>query len=325
LISTKAIKERRGLGWVCPPSLALAAVAFAVPAAAQPAKVTPAEAVFREGREAAARGDKKTACAKFEESIRLARAPGPILNVADCEESNGRLVSAAKHWQEGIALLDPSDDRLPFAKERAAALDKRIPRLTVRVAPDSRGARVEIDGVLVPPSEIGKPQPVDPGNHNVVATSGESAVRADVIIVEGERKEVTVTLSPPSRDSGPAEKPSSGLRTAGFIAAGVGIAGFAVFGVTAGLLASRSATVEAQCDAQKQCSQEGFDAAESGKAISPVNTAGLIIGIAGVAAGVTLIVVSSKSSSPSSPSSPTATLRATGSPAGFSASLVGTF
>jgi hypothetical protein len=287
--------------------------------------MSPAEAVFREGREAAARGDKKTACAKFEESVRLARAPGPLLNVADCEESSGRLVSAAKRWQEGIALLDPGDDRLPFAKERAAALDKRLPRLTVRVSPGSSGARVEIDGVLVPPSEAGKPQPVDPGAHKVVVTSGASAGDAAVTVAEGERREVTVTLASAAGggDGGPsAAEPGSGLRTAGFIAAGVGALGLAVFGVTAGLLSSRSATVEAQCDAQKQCSQEGFDAAESGKALVPVNTAAMIIGIAGVTAGVTLLVVGSRSSSSSAP---TAALRAAGSPGGFSASVVGTF
>ena len=120
--------------------------------------------------------------------------------------------------------------------------------------------------------------------------------------------------SPP----GPVEEPSTGLRTAGFIAGGVGFAGLVVFGVTAGLLADYNATVVKSCDANKTCNQAGFDAAEAGKTLGPVNAAGLVVGALGLGIGVTLLVLSP------SPKSSTS-LRVTTAPGVASASCVGTF
>jgi hypothetical protein len=53
-----------------------------------------AEALFREGRDAAKHGDLETACADFAESQRLDPAPGTLLNLAECEEKLGRVASA---------------------------------------------------------------------------------------------------------------------------------------------------------------------------------------------------------------------------------------
>jgi hypothetical protein len=292
-----------------------AAALAASPASGQPSKGKRAEAIFREGREAAAKGDMKTACAKFEESVSLARAPGPILNLADCEEKRGQLVSAAKRWAEGIELLGARDERMAFAKERAAALDKRLPRLRVSVEPgpaSGSGAeiRVSIDGVEITAEEASKPLPVDPGEHAITAVAGEKTGRETIKIAEGESREVTLKLTEAKAPLPAPKEEGSPLRTAGYVAGGIGIVGLAVFGVTGGLMASHHGVVSDHCNANRECDAEGLAAVDSGKALGPINTAALIVGIAGVAAGVTLILLAP------SPSAPSAALRAGVAPGG---------
>jgi hypothetical protein len=305
-----------------------AAALAASPALGQSSQAKRAESIFREGREAATKGDMKTACANFEESVSLARAPGPILNLADCEEQRGRLVSAAKRWAEGLELLEPGDERVAFAKKRAAALDKRLPRIRVSLdlGPEIKpGAdiRVSIGGVEMPAEEANKPQPVDPGEIMIVAVAGQTTGGAKVRISEGERQEVTVKVGGEPNKMIPElpvpDKPSSPMRTAGFVAGGVGVAGLVVFGVTGGLMASYHGVVSDRCTANKQCDAEGLKAVESGKSLTPINTAALIVGIAGVAAGVTLILLSP------SPSAPSVALRAGASPGGAWASVEAAF
>jgi hypothetical protein len=275
-----------------------------------------AEAIFREGREAAAKGDMETACARFEESVNLARAPGPILNLADCEEKSGRLVSAAKRWAEGLELLEPGDERMAFAKDRAAALDKRLPRLRVSVdrGPELNSAeeiRVAIDGVEMPASEAKSPRPVDPGSHEIVASAGGKTAREAVKVGEGDRREVTLklgyTIEGPSSQQGSSSSP---VRTAGFVVAGVGVVGLVAFGVTGGLMASHHGVVSEHCDANKLCDAEGLDAAAAGRSLSPINTIAFLVGITGVTAGVTLILLSP------SPQAPAVAVRAGAAPGG---------
>ncbi len=176
---------------------ALAATALiAHGAGAQPAKPTRAEAVFREGREAIARGDRKAGCAKIAESVRLARAAGPLLNLADCEETDGHLVAALGLWREGLSALEPRDDRRPYAKERAAKLAAKVPTLAVRVVPEVAGALIEIDGEAVPLDEARSARPVDPGAHTIIVKADGQAGRAEITLALGEQREATVTLSP---------------------------------------------------------------------------------------------------------------------------------
>jgi hypothetical protein len=299
----------------------LVAASLATPAAAQP---LPAERIFREGREAVARGDIETGCAKFAESVALVRAPGPMLNLADCEERKGRLVSAARLWKEGVDLLEPRDPRRAPAQERAVALDKRLPRIRVIVTPVVDGAEIAIDGTALPPAEASAPHPVDPGDHEVSAKAGDRSGRVKVSIAEGERKDVSVPLAPAQGPTAPAPatkattSPPPALRTAGFVAGGVGLLGLGAFGVTAVLIQGQRAVLKDECNAQKQCTPEGLQAVESGKVLTPINTAALIVGAVGVTAGITLILVSP---SPKDATKPTVALR----PGPLSASLVGTF
>ena len=69
-----------------------------------------------------------------------------------------------------------------------------------------------------------------------------------------------------------------------------GLAGLGV-GIAAGVLTmQRKSTVEAHC-VNKLCDAEGLSAASQGKTWSAVSTAGFAAGLAGIGAGVLMVVV----------------------------------
>src|SRR5690242_7148142 len=104
---------------------------FAQPAGADVRDPVAAEALFHDGRAAAQKGDWETACPKFRESQRLDPAAGTLLNLADCEEHRGKVATAWQLFRQVVESLPPTDERVPLAKDRASALEKRLPRLTV--------------------------------------------------------------------------------------------------------------------------------------------------------------------------------------------------
>jgi exonuclease VII small subunit len=282
---------------------ALAVVSLAPGLAPAQDAGTPEDAarLFKEGVDAQARGDSKLACAKFRGSLAFAQVPNTFFKVAQCEEQDGHLVAALRRWKQGIALLREDDNRLPVAKERAAAVQRRVPTVLVKLSKDAPAkARVLVDGAEVPSIEA--PLELDTGERTIVVEApGYKTERLSVMLVEGDRKDVEIALSPlnpgPSKVSAPPPPPppppASGnlLRTLGFVAGGVGVAGFVTAGVTGGLLLSRDAKIRENCPLN-QCNAEGWEVAQGMEPLFTANTIGFIAGIAGVGVGVTLLLTS---------------------------------
>ncbi|MCC6557382.1 MAG: hypothetical protein IT372_30900 [Polyangiaceae bacterium] len=259
-----------------------------------------AEALFLEGRAALENGDYETACRKFQASLDVSGAIGPLLNLADCEEKRGRLATALSLWQKGAARLadKPKDERRKVVQERIEVLEERAPTISLSLAPGAPpGTRVRVDGAEV--ADLSRPIPLDPGDHEVIASAkGREDDRATVTLFPGNHR--TLAIAPGRPIGGDLVAPvrggsggggGGGLRTAGFIAGGVGIAGLAAFGVTGGLMLAKKSVVDDHCDASRRCDQEGADAAEAGRTLGIVNGIALGVGLAGVALGTTLIVI----------------------------------
>jgi hypothetical protein len=292
------------------------ATALARPATGNDRDVATAEALFEAARQAVAQGNYASACPKFAESARLDPAAGALLNLADCEERLGHLAAAWSAWHEGVALLPRDDERLAPAQQRAQAVDKRLPRLVVKLSPDSRrGARLRRDGVDLGTASFDVPLPVDPGPHTIqVEATGFAPSSTEITLAEGETRTIEVALSaivpspaqPPtaistlkpnaaestsgtaSRD---ADNPSRRrtLWTGGWIVGGLGIAGLGL-GVTTGVMAiAKKGTVQAHCHAG-QCDPSGFDAAQAGHTLATVSNVGLAAGGVLVAAGLWLVL-----------------------------------
>ena len=302
------------------PFLAAVAIALATaparPATGDDRDVATAEALFEAARQAVAQGNYASACPKFAESARLDPAAGAWLNLADCEERLGHLAAAWSAWHEGVALLPRDDERLAPARQRAQALDRRLPRLVVKLSPDShRGARLRRDDVDLGTASFDVPLPVDPGRHSIqVQAPGFAPSSSEITLAEGETKTIEIALgatipspAPPpaaistttpnvaesmpataSRDAESASRRRT-LWTGGWILGGSGIAGLGL-GVTTGVMAiAKKGTVQAHCHAG-ECDPTGFDASQAGHTLATTSNVGLAAGGVLVAAGLWLVL-----------------------------------
>jgi hypothetical protein len=262
-----------------------------------------AEALFREGRALSDAGDIAGACAKFRESDRLDPAVGTTFNIADCEEQLGHLARAWTLFDEVAQRLPTTDKRRAVAQKRAAALEPRLPKLSVRLPADApAGTRVERDGVELGSASQGTPLPIDPGEHVVVVSAPGRITRSfKVIVSEREIRALDVAPGVPvaSTPAEPAAVPTS--REAplvserkspvlGYVLGGIGAAGLLTGAVAGALVLHEKGVVDDHCDADQRCDDEGLAATKSGKTWGVVTTVGLVTGVVGVGAGTYLIV-----------------------------------
>ena len=262
-------------------------------------------------------GDFTAACPKFAESQRLDPAPGTLLNLADCEEHLGHLARAWDAWHEGIALLPRADERLPVARQRAQALESRLPRLLLRLAPNAPPAtKLRCDDTEIGPASLGVALPVDPGLHVVHAEAlGRAASSTEVTLSEGETRVMDVAPGPPLPPSAQAVPPppiaapppppapehghaATGVRVAGWVIGGVGLAGLGLGAATGVLTMSKKATVDVHCVPGKGCDPVGYDAARSGQTLSVESNVSFAVGAALVVAGISLVLLGGAHSSP---------------------------
>jgi hypothetical protein len=262
-------------------------------AVAQRSDPAAAEALFREGRAAADAGDHATACKKFKESNRLDPAPGTVFNIADCEEKLGHLATAWTLFREVAQRLKSDDDRTAIATSRSAALEPRLPRLSIVLAPDAPpGARVFRDGVELQAGAFDTALPVDPGKHLLAVEAPQhERAEATVSLREGEAKRETLSAGKPA----PASGHGGARRTVGFVIGGLGLAAAGVGAVTGILVLDRKSTVDDNCDAAKRCNPTGAEAADSGRTLAPISTVSLVAGGVALAAGVVLVLTSGSS------------------------------
>jgi hypothetical protein len=213
----------------------------AASAAADPSKsdLDQADTLFKEGVAAMKSAQYEVACRKFEQSDKLDPAPGTLRRQAECEEKRGELVLAWKHITEATRRAG-SDDVLKLAREQAALLDKRLPRLLISL-PDGapRTAVVRLDDDLVATGDLAQPIPVNPGKHVVTfQVPGRRPTRQVLDVKEGASERVRLELGKASGGAGDsgvdaptAPGSDSSQRTVGYVvgAGGLLLAGVATY------------------------------------------------------------------------------------------------
>jgi hypothetical protein len=249
----------------------------------------PAESIFREGRSLVARGDYPHAWPMFAESLRLDHAPGTLLSLADCEEHINRIATAWAHFRELSRELPSTDERQSFAVERAAALELRVPHLTVRSSLLTSGATVWRDDQELDRSSLDIALPVDPGVHTVLVSDGAKVLyRVEVEVNEGQSR---VVAAQPAR-SNEAKSSGAAKRTAAWMTAGVAATALltgACFGVAALSTNSQAGTHCTGGVCADATSASAYDDARSQARIADV---ALGIGLVAVAAAGYLFLTS---------------------------------
>lgn len=125
--------------------------------------------LFEEGRALAKDGKYEEACAKFEKSLALDRAPGTLLNYGDCHEHLGHLGLAWRLYDEAARASDKEKnaDRAKYARERAQALVPKTSTVVVRLAQkDVATVSLTINGEAAQPAAEVR-EVVDPGDVTV--------------------------------------------------------------------------------------------------------------------------------------------------------------
>ena len=142
---------------------------------ASPADRAAAQALFDEGRQMMTEGRPADACPRFEESQRLDSGLGTQYHLADCYESLGKLASAHTLFLEVAAQAEALGQkrREQLARQRAEAVQPRLPKLSIEVPPASVAQMllIERDGSPVGRAQWGLAVPVDPGMHRVRASA----------------------------------------------------------------------------------------------------------------------------------------------------------
>ncbi len=269
-----------------------------------------AEVLYRSARDAAKKGDWATACAQFAESQRLDPAPGTLLNLADCEEHRGLVAAAWIHYVEAEPQFKPGDSRATLAHDRAAALDKKVPRIRIELEPGAPAdAKVFRDDVELGAASLGVPLPVEPGAHVVVVKVGSVEKRFPVNATTGATVDVVASAPAPEpqKTEAPAAapppetppvthapeklEPASDTRTLGWILAGAGGVAIAAGAVTGVLALSKASSVKSACGPDyATCDAASVNDASTGKTFATVSTIAFIGGAVLGAAGIFFVV-----------------------------------
>jgi hypothetical protein len=317
------------------------AISLALPAGARAepkGDVARADALFNAGKALLDAGQYADACAKFAQSKQLAPGLGVTLYLADCYERIGRTASAWTEFRsaEGLAR-ERNDKRADVARGRAQALEPKLDRLTISVAPTVplAGLQVLRDGAPVSQEEWGLAVPVDPGDHVVVVSApghngrtigahvGPEYPTATVRIeslddatATGPAPSATATapVAPPIANPTTARTPSEagpgGPETpgdAGLIRrrVGVGLVGAGAVGVVVGSIfgivakSKLNQSNDGPCDASDHCDPTGLSLRQSASSAATVSTISFAVGAAALGAGIVLYVTA--------PRTPTAT------------------
>jgi hypothetical protein len=247
------------------------------------------------------------ACPKFRESLEAEASVGAQLNVAKCSERAALLLQAEREYQALLELNQSTRDRErrleveARAKEALKSLERRIPRVLIKVTPASAEARLLVDGD--PPANVADNGAVrlDPGLHKIRAeASAFEAAEEVVTLKEGEERVLELVMGRVPIDRVGPERRSADLSLVGWVSAGAGLAVAAGGAAMVGVASMRATEIEDACgkDAEPpQCSGNAADAAranelsEEGTALEVGGFSLLGLGSAALATGIVMLAV----------------------------------
>lgn len=289
-------------------ALALGLATLTAPAAADDAGGEGDAAVRYAARFVAERGASALERNELDEALRLFNvaeqlfhAPTLVLAIAQTEARLGRWAEAHRHYQAVIDEALPPRSPPAFRKAQAtardelAALEPRIPRITLEVVGHDGPVQVRVDGKPVPNETIEAGMLVSPGRHDVVVVAGDEVRVAEVKVAPKERKAVTIDFSEPLA-GGSATRTTGGDAVVDWwwpaTAYGLGVAGFAVGAATGIMALDDASALRDQCQpGTTACPPAARSLEDSARTLGTVSTIGFVVGGVGVVTGTVLLLV----------------------------------
>jgi hypothetical protein len=294
-----------------------------------------AMAHFTAGKAAAESKGWEKAESELRASLEVVNSPNARLVLARALRDSGKLDAAWAEYAataEGATHLAAADPRYQqtadAAKSEQGELEPKLAFVTVTIAHAPPDATLKVGGRTVPAAAWAAPIAVPQGALDVVlvGADGKELARKTVPAAVGEKTPVDLdaqpappaTPPPPSADDIPPsdkpveEKPATSssrrnLRVPAYAVAGVGGASLVVFGVFGAMGKSSYNDLHAACPGGV-CPPSKSSEISSGKTQELVANVALGVGIAGVAAGATLFVLSLGGGSSSSTQAASASL-----------------
>ena len=277
--------------------LAALALSLASAAHAEDTQEIAAEKLFDEGHALLLQKRWAEACEKLAASEALAPAGGTELNLGECLDALGKTASAWGAFRKAAARARSAHatQAEAIANQRAAALEPRLRRVSVVASAPAPDLEIRVDGVVLARDAWGEGIPVDPGEHEIVATRpGFVAFRWRGTITNADaRVEVPALEAEPAPDTPDAPSPwmkpaGVGLLATGLVATAVGL-GLGARAIALDGNASDACPVAARCS-----SPDALAFADSARDFALASTIVVVSGLAIAVAGVVVFVVAPK-------------------------------
>ena len=290
-----------------------------LPAAATPVQREQAQARFARGKDLLGKKNYDGALAEFRASHEIVASPNTRLEIARCLRAMGKLVRrvrrARTHGGRGQGAGGPGQSLPARARfgHGGAGRDRAAARLRHADHPerDGRHDRLRVGGEEIRRAAWGEPAPVVAGTTQVVVTTpGHAPVTRALTVAAGDKAAVTIDAlsgealggAQPPAEPPPAPAPSGPVAVADLGLRGRGRwrrPGLVTFAITGAMAHSTYDDLNNACHGGP-CPPDKDGEISSGKTQQTVANVALGVGIAGVAAGATLFVLSLPKSAPAS-------------------------
>ena len=201
-----------------------------------------AEHLFRQGLDLLKANKFKEACDAFAGSNEVDPSPGTEINLALCNEKQGKFASAWGWYRTAAGLADQRGqrERADLARAEAVKLEPKLHKLNVSAKAPVEGMAVTRNGQPMPAATLGTDVPIDPGDYTIEVTAkgkqpwkqsikiavGPSTDRIEISLVDAPVEAVAPVPGPASADyvPPPPGRDGSTQRIIGFSLGGAGIA-----------------------------------------------------------------------------------------------------
>jgi hypothetical protein len=282
---------------------------------ATPEQKRAAQKMFEAGDELYEAGRFAEAVEAFRGSYGIVASPNSRLMLARALQELGKLAEAFAEYNGVAGEQTATDGKYAEARQAAEAerdaLRPKLAWVTIRV-PDDVGTprRVSVGERALAVEMLGSPAAATPGPVRVEVELGDGTILSrDLKLVAGQQQTVDfaepdhaeapvlvpsaaeTALPPPSVPAPRREKTGTGLRTASYVAAGVGAVGLAGFGVFALMNRSTYHDLEAGCPSG-DCPPDRQSDIDAGQRYQLFANIGLGVAAAGLTTAVVLFVLS---------------------------------
>lgn len=272
------------------------------PPAAASGDMAQAKARFDKGKTLYNAKNFADALVEFRASYSLYKSPNSHFFVANCLRDLGRLAEAHVEYDRVATEAKTAGEQYAGAVDAAIAerdaLTPKLVMVNVTTPGSQTDTTLNVGGIDVTSDLWGKPIPAMPGSVEVkLSAPGKTPVTQTVTGAAGETKMVTIDFA--AETPGDGDAPSGGgkiftpLRIGAIAAAGVGVAGMILFAVEGSASQATYDRLVERCGSSP-CPQAYAADVDKGQTQQIVANVGLVLGVAGLAAGATLFVLDLK-------------------------------